>query len=71
MSATVDLTIKDRCWYATMEQWQTPGSNPPAAQVIVPGVKVQYLGHIVGGMVKVLHNNAEVVIHPGATEELG
>ena len=63
------LTIKQRCGYATMKQWRE-GGNLPASQIIVEGVKVQYVAHIPGGMVKVSHNGKEVVIHPSATVEL-
>ena len=31
---------------------------------------VEHLGHVVGGMVKVLHNGREEIIHPSSTVEL-
>lgn len=39
--------------------------------VTIPvGTSVEYLGHVVGGMVKVRWNGEESIIHPHATREL-
>jgi hypothetical protein len=64
------LTLKSRAAYATREQWNGKGEFPNA-QVIEPGTVLEYLGHTPGGMVYVWHAGQEVVIHPGATKELG
>lgn len=37
---------------------------------IPAGVIVEYLGHVVGGMVKVRWGQKECVIHPGTTQQL-
>lgn len=66
----MELTIKDRCYYATISQWQTGRDIRASSQVVVPGTKVQYIAHVPGGMVKARHNGQEIVIHPGATIEL-
>lgn len=68
MSAT--LTIKFRTWYMTEQEWTTPGSVPKNECQIAPGVTVEYVSHLPGGMVKVRHNGQLVVIHPGGTVEL-
>lgn len=37
---------------------------------IPPSTKVEYLGHIPRGMVKILYKDKEEVIHPTHTKEL-
>lgn len=37
---------------------------------IPEGVTVQYLGHVIGGMVRVKYKGQECVIHPLNTKEL-
>jgi hypothetical protein len=64
------MTVTSQCSYVTEEQWAR-GGDLPSGQVIVPGTVVKYVAHVVGGMVKVRHNGAVVVIHPGATDKLG
>jgi len=34
------------------------------------GTKVQYLGHVTGGMIKILFQGKESIIHPENTAEL-
>lgn len=65
----MNLTIKATCVYMTMHQWHN--DKPAGArQTIRPGATVEYVAHVLGGMVKVRHDGRDVVIHPGATEEL-
>ncbi len=61
------LTIKSRCEFVPIEEWNANGEKLTSYQELNPGIKVDYLGHIPGGMVKVGHAGQVVVIHPAAT----
>lgn len=48
------------------------GECDDGSTVTIPvGATVEYLGHVPGGMVRVVCDGRKMVIHPGATEELG
>lgn len=64
------LTIIRPCIYATLAEWGVTGLAPRISQVIRPGVKVDYVAHVIGGMVRVRYMGLDVIIHPGATQEL-
>lgn len=66
----MNLTIQSKAAYFTSQQW-SDGVRASNDQVIDIGTVVAYLGHVVGGMVRVRYDGQEVVIHPGATKELG
>lgn len=64
------LTIKKVCHYVTLDQWRaSPSPEPQDDQVFDIGEQVEYIGHVVGGMVKVCKPGHEpVIIHPNAVE---
>ena len=41
-----------------------------SGKMIPPGTKVEYLGHVLGGMVSIRWNGEQEIIHPGTTKEL-
>lgn len=58
MPTAIALTIAHRCLTDS-------GGEIPV------GTIVEYLGHVLGGMVRVRWEGRNVIIHPGATKELG
>lgn len=68
----MNLTIKLPCQYVTLPQWRANlVSQQRFDQMIQPGTVVRYVSHVIGGMVKVVHDHQEVIIHPATTKELG
>lgn len=71
-----NLTIKTDASFLTECQWAETSDRAKSCvgkpnQVIPAGSTVEYVSHVVGGMVMVRHNGgAEVIIHPGTTKEL-
>lgn len=66
----MNITIKKVCHYATLAQWNaSPAPEPQDDQVFDIGEEVEYIAHVVGGMVKVRKPGHEpVIIHPSAVE---
>lgn len=62
------LKLKSKAYYATLEQWEHNAAlDMRLPQVLPVGTEVDYVAHVVGGMLKVRHNNQVVIIHPSAT----
>lgn len=67
----LELTITSRCFYFTTEQWEE-SDNPEAelTQLLEPGDRVEYVSHLIGGMIRVRRNGKAIIINPSATKEL-
>lgn len=64
MNLEPTLTVIRDGYCATLEEWDARKDGTGM------GEKVEYISHVLGGMVKVRRHGKEVIIHPHCTAEL-